>query len=317
MLAAERWALCDSQPLYEGYLMPRKIQLTYYPWITQSISGSTLATAIQTFAQIVSADLSSRIADQVTIDVLPEMDVSDQIANIKRPPPAGIDATLALMNPLGYAAAHSSDPAVTVILVVRRLLPGSTAGPTYRSQIYVNALTGITTIAQLRKRSFAFGSPQSTSNFLMPAHLLWSNGLHPLHSFSSLVFAGGHDTVAQAVYKGQVDAGAGHDGVIIDLATKFGYSNAAERLTRIMWSPDIPSDPVVFRTGDPALSAAMVSSLCAIAPTNNGAAPGNQAIKAFWGTTEGFEPIASTAYDILLSSAADLGLRLDDMLKRV
>jgi phosphate/phosphite/phosphonate ABC transporter binding protein len=296
--------------------MPRKVQLTYYPWITQSISGAALATAIKSFATVLATDLGARLGEAVGIDVLPEMDVSDQIAHVKAPPAAGIDGVLALMNPLGYAAANAAEPAVVAVTVVRRQIPGSAAGPTYRAQIYVNALSGITRLAELRNRTFAFGSPQSTSNFLMPAHLLWSNGVHPLHAFSTLLFAGGHDTVAQAVYKGQVDAGAGHDGVIIDLATKRGYSNAAERLTRIAWSHDIPSDPVVLRTGDGAFQAAMVASLCAIAPVNKAAAPGNQAIKTFWGTAEGLEPIAPNAYAVLLSSAAHLGLRPDDMLKK-
>lgn len=297
--------------------MSRKLQLTYYPWITQSISGSALATAIKSFADILSADLRTRLGDAVSIDVLPELDVSDQIAHIKARPAAGVDAVVALMNPLGYAAARESEPAVVAITVVRRQIPGSPPGPTYRAQIYVNALSGISRLEELRKRSFAFGSPQSTSNFLMPAHLLWTKGIHPLHAFNTVTFAGGHDKAAEAVYKGLVDAGAGHDGVIVDLATKRGYSNAAERLTRIAWSPDIPSDPVAYRGSDVDLQAAVLASLCAIAPTNDAAAAGNQAIKAFWGTTEGLEPIAPDAYAVLLSSAKDLGLRPDDMLRKV
>jgi phosphonate transport system substrate-binding protein len=300
----------------ERTTMPRKVQLTYYPWITQSISGGELATAIKSFADIVSADLTTRLGEAVSVEVLPEMDVSDQIAHIKAAPGAGVDGVVALMNPLGYAAARESEPAVVAVAVVRRQIPGSPAGPTYRAQIYVNALTGISRLEELRKRSFAFGSPQSTSNFLVPAHLLWSNGVHPLHAFSTVTFAGGHEKVAEAVYKGLVDAGAGHDGAIVDLAARRGYSNAAERLTRIAWSPDIPSDPVAFRSTDAALQTAVVASLCAIAPTNDATAVGNQAIKAFWGTTDGLEQIAPDAYAVLLSSARDLGLRPNDMLKK-
>lgn len=297
--------------------MSRKLQLTYYPWITQSISGVALAKAIKSFADILGTELRTRLGEAVSIDVLSEMDVFDQMAHIMAPPAAGVDGIVALMNPLGYAAAHESEPAVNAITVVRRQIPGALVGPTYRAQIYVNTLTGISKLEELRKRSFAFGSPQSTSNFLMPAHMLWSKGIHPLHTFSTVTFAGGHDKVAEAVYKGLVDAGAGHDGVIIDLASRPGYSNAAERLTRIGWTPDIPSDPVVFRSSNAELQTAVVASLCAIAPTNDASAAGNLAIKAFWGTTEGLEPIAPDAYAVLLSNAKDLGLRPDDMLKKV
>ena len=296
--------------------MPIKLQLTYYPWITQSISGGQLAAAIGAFAQILEADLVARLGEALTIDVLPEMDVSDQVAHVKATPPQGSNGTIALMNPLGYAVAHASEGMVTAAAVVRRRISGSAPGPTYRAQIYVNALTGITSLDGLRKRSFAFGSPQSTSNFLMPAHMLWSNGIHPLHAFGRLEFSGGHDFVAKAVYEGRVDAGAGHDGVIIDLATKPGFSNAGERLTRLAWSPDIPSDPVAAHVPDSAMLTEVIASLVEIAPATNQNAPGNQAIKVFWGTAEGLEAIDARAYEPLLKVAADLGLRPEDMLRK-
>ncbi len=115
--------------------MPRKLQFTYYPWITQSISGGALATAIKSFADIARADLRTRLGEAVSIDVLPEMDVSDQIAHIEALPGAGTDGVVALMNPLGYAAAHESVPGVVAITVVRRQIPGSPAGPTYSANL--------------------------------------------------------------------------------------------------------------------------------------------------------------------------------------
>jgi ABC-type phosphate/phosphonate transport system substrate-binding protein len=290
-------------------------RLTYYPWITQTISGPQLAAAINTFKDILLPALDSAFGTQVRLDVLPEMDVSDQIADVSSPPASGIDGTIALMNPVGYALAHQATPAVRSIVVIRRKL-GTVVGPTYKAQIYCNALTGITSIAQLRLKTFAFGSPQSTSNFLVPAHLLWRKGLHPMNAFSALVFSGGHDKVAKAVYEGRVDAGAGHDGVIVDLAGKPGYSNAAERLKWLEWSEEIPSDPIAAHVPDAPVLKQLQAALLSIAKPNDNASPGNQAIYGFWGTTEGLEGIGADGYQSLLSYLPPLGLRPDDLLKR-
>ena len=53
-------------------------------------------------------------------------------------------------------------------------------------------------------------------------------GLNVYSTFNKMQFFGGHNIVAMAVYNGQTDVGAGHDGVIVDLSGQYGYGDAAE-----------------------------------------------------------------------------------------
>jgi len=297
-------------------MMAFELTLSYYPWITQSISGQALAIAISDFAKLLEPELSRKLGGAVRLTVLPVMAIPDQINDIKAPPASATGAKIALMNPVGYALTHEAERTVEAVAVVRRRIGAGPAGPTYKAQIYVNALTGITTLAALRKRSFAFGSPQSTSNFLVPAHMLWQSGLHPANAFARLEFAGGHDLAAIAVYEGRIDAGAGHDGVIVDLAAKPGFSNAAERLKRLERSGDIPSDPIAVHVRAGQVKDGIQAALLSLAKPSEPQSPGNQAIKRFWGTAEGLEAIHPDGYRSLLPYLTDLSLRPDDLLKQ-
>ncbi len=123
----------------------------------------------------------------------------------------------------------------------------------------------------------------------------------------------GHNTVALAVYAGHVDAGAGHDGVITDLAAKPGYADAAQRLTRIAWSDPIPSDPIVGHIPDDRLRpVGFRRRCCAWRHPTDPTTPGNVAASGFWGTAAGFERIDPDAYRPLLDLMDELALRPAD-----
>ena len=184
------------------------LTLSYYPWITQSIAGATLAQAVTSFRDVLQTELQKIVGAPISIQLLPAMEIPDQITDITATPTGAVSGKIALMNPIGYALTHESVPAVESIIVVRRKIGTAPAGPHYKSQIYTNVLSGISSLSDLHKRSFAFGSPQSTSNFLVPAFVLWKAGFHPANAFSRLDFAGGHPEAAIAVYDNQIDAGA-------------------------------------------------------------------------------------------------------------
>lgn len=77
----------------------------------------------------------------------------------------------------------------------------------FTSKFIANTSAGINTLADLKGKSFAFGSPSSTSGHLMPRYYLQKNGLIPEKAFKSVAYSGAHDATVAWVSAGKVDAG--------------------------------------------------------------------------------------------------------------
>jgi phosphonate transport system substrate-binding protein len=303
--------------------MPTQLSLSYYPWITQEISGDPLRQAIDNFRGLLETALRQGMGNAVELKLQQAMEVPDQLDDIKQKPTDGVICKIGLLNPIGYAITHGAAPDVKAVAVIQRKIPGvqDVAGPTYRAQLYVRAGSPIKTIMDMRGHSMGFGSRQSTSNFLVPATMLWEQGVHPVNGFSRVEFTGGHDKSAVAVYQGKVDIGAGHDGVIINLAAVPGFSDAEKVLQRVRWSEEIPSDPVAVHTADTVdaeqVAKQVADALIRVAnPDDGDQSAGNLAVKAFWGTTKGFKTISPDAYSGLLRMMYPVGLRPADMLRK-
>ena len=68
--------------------------------------------------------------------------------------------------------------------------------------------SGINGLADLKGKTFTFGSQSSTSGHLMPRSFLLQHGLDPDKDFKRVAFSGAHDATALQVAGGKVDAGA-------------------------------------------------------------------------------------------------------------
>ena len=80
--------------------------------------------------------------------------------------------------------------------------------------------SGINSLADLQRHSFAFGDVNSTSGHLMPAYYMRANGIDP-RALAKVLYTGGHDATALAVANGKVDAGA-MDELVFANMTKSG-----------------------------------------------------------------------------------------------
>ena len=78
----------------------------------------------------------------------------------------------------------------------------------FKSVFVARTDSGITTLSDLKGRTFAFGSVSSTSGHLMPRHFLQAAGIDPERDFKKFGFSGAHDATAAWVAAGRVDAGA-------------------------------------------------------------------------------------------------------------
>lgn len=283
-------------------------RLSYYPWITQHRTAAEIHRNVEAFASAVSRELGSGSS----ITVLSALEVNRQIDQLI----AG-EAEIALMNPLGYVFARrrpGGDAIKSVAIALRKI--DGVVGDTYFAQLYTRKSSALRKddpqlAGKMKGRSIGYGVPYSTSNFLVNAYALKQKvGIHPFTHFSRVEFLGGHDLAAKAVYEGRVDIGAGHDGVIVDLANQYGYGDANEQLVQLVRSDPIPSDPVVVRVSDAErdpLQAALVAA--------GDTAEGKAALAIFWGMVEGLRPIEADAYDLLNDTMTALGLEERDLMR--
>jgi len=72
---------------------------------------------------------------------------------------------------------------------------------------FITSQPDIKSLADLKGKTFAFGSPSSTSGHLMPRYYLLQAGIDPERDFKRIAFSGAHDATAAFVESGRVDAG--------------------------------------------------------------------------------------------------------------
>ncbi|MCP9749999.1 phosphate/phosphite/phosphonate ABC transporter substrate-binding protein [Ferruginibacter sp. HRS2-29] len=277
--------------------------LTYYPWITQHKTPQEIRSNIEIFAVALQTELQRPGTNPITIEVAPAMEVPDQIRSI-----SSGESHIALMNPLGFVFARKDNPAVEASAVALRIIDGQ-VGNQYFAQIYTHIDNQIENVESLKGRSISYGSSQSTSNFIIPAFDLKDLKVHPFAAFKRIEFMGGHDIVAKAVYEKRIESGAGHDGVIIDLANQSGYEDAKSKLVRIHRSDPIPSDPIAVNIPDTDARKFIQEALVRISTIE----PARPAIASFWGNAQGLQETNHEPYEYLLNAVSDLGLNQEDI----
>ncbi len=78
----------------------------------------------------------------------------------------------------------------------------------FKSVFITRPETGIKTLADLKAKTFSFGSVSSTSGHLMPRYFLLKHGVDPERDLKQVAYSGAHDATALWVESGKVDAGA-------------------------------------------------------------------------------------------------------------
>jgi phosphonate transport system substrate-binding protein len=95
----------------------------------------------------------------------------------------------------------------------------------FLSKFIVPADSPAKTLADLKGKNFAFGSPSSTSGHLMPRHFLLKDGINPDKDFKNVAFSGAHDATVAFVASGKADGGVLNASVMDKLLEK-GDANA-------------------------------------------------------------------------------------------
>ena len=74
--------------------------------------------------------------------------------------------------------------------------------------VFITTRSDITSLQDLKGKTFYFGSESSTSGHLMPRSYLLAANINPENDMKRIAFSGAHDATVAAVAGGKVDAGA-------------------------------------------------------------------------------------------------------------
>jgi phosphonate transport system substrate-binding protein len=78
----------------------------------------------------------------------------------------------------------------------------------YYSGLFTSKNNGIKKVSDVKGKSVAFGSPNSTSSFNFPVAMLIANGVDPVKDLSKVIIAGSHSASLAALAEGKVDVAA-------------------------------------------------------------------------------------------------------------
>lgn len=213
---------------------------------------------------------------------------------------------LAWLGASAYAAIHIADPEAASPVLVKTNHDGSY---NYFSIGFARADSGITSLADMQGRTFAFADPNSTSGYLVPLVEIPQQGysMNEGEYFGRVVFSGGHEQSIIGVANGDYDAAVAWGDGLGDWAD--GYNSGAFRrasdsglvdmndLVEIWRSNPIPEGPITLRNALPQDVKDTITELLAnLHETDPACAYGVAA-----GETAGFQPIGHDAYETIIA----------------
>ncbi|MFZ5463602.1 MAG: putative selenate ABC transporter substrate-binding protein [Pseudomonadota bacterium] len=167
---------------------------------------------------------------------------------------------------------------------------------------FITTHADIKTLADLKGRSFAFGSPSSTSGHLMPRHFLLQAGVDPERDLKNVAFSGAHDATAAFVQSGRVDAGVLNASVWDKLVEQKKVDAARVRVFATT-PPYFDYNWTVRGDLDPALVRALTQAFLKLDPAN----PEHKEIMALQRASR-FIPTRSENYQGIEAAARSAGL---------
>lgn len=209
---------------------------------------------------------------------------------------------LSLMGASSYAAVHIADAEAVSPILVKVNTDGSVG---YHSIGFARVDSGITSLDDMKGKTFGFGDPNSTSGYLIPSIEIPQATGASMESgdfFGEVKFTGGHEQTIVAVNNGDVDGGVTwsdgmgnwEDGYTFGALRKAVDAGLVDMndLVEIWRSKLIPGEPVVLRNALPDDVRAKVTT---IIDTMGETDPACAAAIA-GGEVRGFDPITHDAY---------------------
>ncbi|WP_339692985.1 phosphonate ABC transporter substrate-binding protein [Celeribacter baekdonensis] len=216
---------------------------------------------------------------------------------------------MAWLGASSYAGIYIQDPEAVEPVLIKINMDGTYG---YHSIGFARKESGITSLADMKGKTFGFGDPNSTSGYLIPSIEIPQAGdgitMESGDYFGEVKFTGGHEQTIVAVNNGDIDAGVSWaDG---QGAWEDGFNSGAFRkavdaglidmnnLVEIWRSKPIPEGPVVLRKTLPDdVKATMTALVENMINTDADCTYGMAA-----GETLGFQPITHAAYESIVAA---------------
>jgi phosphonate transport system substrate-binding protein len=172
----------------------------------------------------------------------------------------------------------------------------------FTSKFIVPSDSPLKTLAELKGKTFTFGSPSSTSGHLMPRFFLQRDGIDPEKDFKAVAFSGAHDATVAFVASGRADAGV-LNASVWDKLVEAGNPNAA-KVRVLATTPSYYDYNWTVRPGlDAALTRKLSDAFLKLDPAN----PAHKEIMALQRASK-FLPSKVSNYDGIESAAKAAGL---------
>jgi phosphonate transport system substrate-binding protein len=172
----------------------------------------------------------------------------------------------------------------------------------FTSKFIVPADSTAKDLADLKGKTFAFGSPSSTSGHLMPRHFLMRAGIDPDKDFKAVAFSGAHDATLAFVASGRAEAGV-LNASVMDKLVESANPNAA-KVRVLMVTPPYYDYNWTVRPGlDGALVDKLRSAFLKLDPVN----PEHKEIMALQRASK-YLPTQASNYDGIEAAAKSAGL---------
>ncbi|MRU14629.1 phosphonate ABC transporter substrate-binding protein [Roseovarius sp. A21] len=209
---------------------------------------------------------------------------------------------MAWLGASGYAKTYLENPDAVEPVLVKVNLDG---GYGYHSIGFARKDSGITSLDDMKDKTFGFGDPNSTSGYLIPSIEIPAEINATMQSgdyFGEVKFTGGHEQTIVAVNNGDVDGGVtwadglgnwedGYNSGALRKAVDAGLVDMND-LVQIWQSKPIPEGPVVLRSALPEdVKLKMTGLMASLKSMDEDCAYG-----VLQGDAKGFMPITHDAY---------------------
>jgi phosphonate transport system substrate-binding protein len=170
------------------------------------------------------------------------------------------------------------------------------------SKFIVPTDSPVKTFADLKGKTFAFGSPASTSGHLMPRFFLGREGIQPDRDFKAVAFSGAHDATVAFVASGRAEAGV-LNASVYDKLVESGNPNVAKVRVLATTPPYYDYNWTVRPGLDAALTRKLTDAFLKLDPAN----PEHKELMGLQRASK-FVPTKASNYDGIEAAAKAAGL---------